>query len=268
MKRYNPNVRIQLYRPIHEFLNLLSKDAENEIEEGKYEKIIIDSPTSRNQKSILKQLPDPVERLLILSLTAKEMIDKKKIDERNVLFSLYRIPQFVFPNFSKDNINLYSQAEITEVLNFIKMFNMYLPQHSPRYDNITMIVLKIEFYINSYLYFAKSMVEKRFPYANDYYEYMNFLVNEFYTILKPQVEEKEKEVQSITLILKNFLDYTTIVYFIENFPEQMTKVIFLLNNIKGFKFDHNEREMLRDLLKDSILINRQDRDSFLTKITF
>ena len=112
------------------------------------------------------------------------------------------------------------------------------------------------------------MVEKRFPYANDYYEYMNFLVNEFYTILKPQVEEKEKEVQSITLILKNFLDYTTIVYFIENFPEQMTKVIFLLNNIKGFKFDHNEREMLRDLLKDSILINRHDRDLFLNKISF
>ena len=112
------------------------------------------------------------------------------------------------------------------------------------------------------------MHEKRFPFANDYYEFMNFLVNEFYTILKPQIEEKEKEVQSITLILKNFLDYTTIVYFIENYPEQMTKVIFILNNINGLKLDHNERELLRDLLKDSILINRQDRDDFLNKINF
>jgi len=196
------------------------------------------------------------------------MVDKKKINERSVLFSLSRIPQFVFPNFSKDNIELYSQAEITEVLNFIKMFNMYLPQHSPRYDTITMIVLKIEFYINSYLYFAKSMLEKRFPYANDYYEFMNFLINEFYTILKPQIEDKEKEVQSVTLILKNFLDYTTIVYFVENYPDQMSKVIFILNNIKNFKLDHNERELLKDLLKDTILINRKDRDAFLSKIDF
>ena len=268
MKRYNPDERVQLYRPVHEFLNLLSRDVENQIEEGKYESIIIDSPTSNNQKSIIKKLPDPVERLLILALTAKEMVDKKKINERSVLFSLSRIPQFVFPNFSKDNIELYSQAEITEVLNFIKMFNMYLPQHSPRYDTITMIVLKIEFYINSYLYFAKSMLEKRFPYANDYYEFMNFLINEFYTILKPQIEDKEKEVQSVTLILKNFLDYTTIVYFVENYPDQMSKVIFILNNIKNFKLDHNERELLKDLLKDTILINRKDRDAFLSKIDF
>ena len=97
---------------------------------------------------------------------------------------------------------------------------------------------------------------------------MNFLVNEFYTILKPQIDEREKEVQSVTLILKNYLDYTTLVYFIENFPEQMTKVIFILNNIQGYKFDHNERELLRDLLKDSILINRKDRDIFLSKINF
>ncbi|MHA1202936.1 MAG: hypothetical protein ACTSQ4_10500 [Candidatus Heimdallarchaeaceae archaeon] len=268
MKRFNPNERVQIYRPVHEFLNLLSKELESDIEQGKFDDILIDSPTSRNQRSITKKLPDPAERLLILSLSAKEMIDKKKNDERNVLFSLSRIPQFIFPNFSKENVELYSQADIGEVLDFIKMFNMYLPQHSPRYDTKTMIVLKIEFYINSYLYFAKSMIEKRFPYANDYYEYMNFLVNEFFTILKPQLTENEKEVQNIALILKNYLDYTTIVYFLENFPEQMNKVIFILNNIKGLKLDHNERELLTDLLKDSILINRTDRDIFLNKIDF
>ncbi len=268
MKRYNPNERIQLYHPAHEFLNLLSKEIESEIELGVFEDIIIDSPTSKNQKSINKKLPDPAERLLILALTAKEMADKNKTDERNILFTLSRIPQFVFPNFSKVNIKLYSQAELEEVLDFVKMFNMYLPQHSPRYDTKTMISLKIEYYVNSYLYFAKSMIEKRFPYATDYYDFLNFLINEFFTILKPQSAENEKEVQSIALILKNFLNYTTIVYFLENFPEQMKKVIFILNNINGLKLDHNERELLRDLLKDSILINKKDREIFLDKINF
>lgn len=268
MKRFNPNERVQLYRPIYEFLNLLSKEIENDIEQGKYEDILIDSPTSRNQKSIIDKLPDPAERLLILALTAKEMIDKKKTDERNVLFSLFRIPQFIFPNFNEENITLYSQAELIEVLDFVKMFNMHLPQHSPRFDTKTISILKIEFYINSYLYFAKSMIEKRFPFANDYYEFMIFLVNEFFTILKPQLDENEREIQNIAITLKNFLDYTTIVYFIENFPEQISKVIFILNTIKGLKFDDNERELLTDILKDSILINRKDKELFLEKINF
>ena len=266
MKLYNPNERIQLYRPVHEFLNLIAKEVENDIESGVFEDIIIDSPTSRNQRLIITRLPDPAERLLILSLTAKEMIDKKKTDERNVLFSLSRIPQFIFPNFSEDNVDLFSQADITEVLDFVKMFNMYLPQHSPRYDTKTMIILKIEFYINSYLYFAKSMVEKRFPFATDYYDFINFLVNEFFTILKPQISENEREIQNIIHILRNYLDYTTIVYFIENFPEQLHKLVFILNNIKELKLDQNERELLLDIIKDSILINRRDKEIFIEKI--
>ena len=268
MKRYNPNERIQLYRPYYEFINLLSKDVENDIEQGNFEDIILESPTSRNQKNIIQRLPDPAERLLILSLTAKEMIDKKKTDERNVLFTLSRIPQFLFPNFNNENMKLYSQAELEEVLDFIKMFTMHLPQHSPRYDTNPMILLKIEFYINAYIYFAKSMIEKRFPYANDFYDFMNFLINEFYIILKPQKLENEREVQNTMMILRNFLNYTTIVYFIENFPEQMPKVIFILNNIKELNFDHDEKELLTDLLKDSILINRNERDRFLNKINF
>ena len=132
MKLYNPNERIQLYRPVHEFLNLIAKEVENDIESGVFEDIIIDSPTSRNQRLIITRLPDPAERLLILSLTAKEMIDKKKTDERNVLFSLSRIPQFIFPNFSEDNVDLFSQADITEVLDFVKMFKEVFAA-SPRF---------------------------------------------------------------------------------------------------------------------------------------
>ena len=228
MKRFNPNDRIQTYTPMHEFLNLLSKETEEEIEEGKYDSIIIDSPTSRNQKNIKKKLPDPVERLLILTITAKYMTDNSKTDERNILFTLARIPQFLFPNFNQENVSLYSQADLEEILKFINGFTSNLPQHSPRFDNRITILLKIEFYINSYLYFCKSMIEKRFPYGKDYYDFISFLIHEFYTILKPQFLNNEKEVQQTLDILKNFLDYRTIVYFFENYPEQVSKIFFFL----------------------------------------
>ena len=266
MKRFNPNNRIQTYAPMHEFLNLLSKETEEEIEDGKYDSIITDSPTSRNQKNIKKKLPDQVERLLILTITAKYMTDNSKTDERNILFTLARIPQFLFPNFTKDNISLYSQADVEEVLKFLNSFAANLPQYSPRYDNRITIILKIEFYINAYLYFCKSMIEKRFPYGKDYYHFISFLIHEFYTILKPQIHDIKKEAQQTLSILKNFLDYTTVVYFFEHFPEQVSKIFFFLNNMKNLNFSDEELDLITELVEGSILVNKQSKSQFIAKV--
>jgi len=266
MKRYNPDDRIQIYAPIHEFLNLLSKEIEDEIETGKYESIITDSPTSRNQRNIKKILPDPIERLLILTITAKFMTDNKKTDERNILFTLARIPQFLFPNFNKENVSQYSQAELEEVLSFVNNFTANLPQYSPRFDNKITIILKIEFYINAYLYFAKSMLEKRFPFGGDYYNFVSFLIHEYYTILKPQIKENKKEVQQIMSIIGNFLDYTTVVYFFENFPEQVSKIFFFLNNLKNLNFTHEELNLISELVEGSILVNKEKKALFIERI--
>jgi hypothetical protein len=266
MKRFNPNDRVQTYAPMHEFLNLLSRETEEEIEEGKYDSIIIDSPTSRNQKNIKKKLPDPVERLLILTITAKYMTDNSRTDERNILFTLARIPQFLFPNFTQDNISLYSQADFEEVSSFLKNFSANLPQHSPRFDNRITILLKIEFYVNAYLYFCKSMIEKRFPYGKDYYDFISFLIHEFYTILKPQITEIEREVQQTLNIMKNFLDYTTVVYFFEHFPEQVSKIFFFLNNMKNLNFTQEEIDLISELVEGSILVNKQAKNRFIAKV--
>jgi len=266
MKRFNPNDRVQTYASMHEFLNLLSKETEDEIEEGKYDSIIIDSPTSRTQKNIKKKLPDPVERLLTLTITAKYMADNSRTDERNILFTLARIPQFLFPNFTQDNVSLYSQADLDEVLRFINSFSANLPQHSPRYDNRITILLKIEFYINSYLYFCKSMIEKRFPYGKDYYNFISFLIHEFYTILKPQIDVIQKEVQQTISILSNFLDYTTIVYFFDHFPEQVSKIFFLLNNMTSLKLSNEEVNLISELVEGSILVNKERKSQFISKM--
>jgi len=121
MRRFSPNERIQIYTPLHKLVGLISKEHEEEIEDEKYDDIILDSPTSRNQKKIIRRLPDPVERLAILALTAKRMADKETTDDRNILFSLSRIPYFLFPNFNEDNIILYSQAELEEVNDALKL---------------------------------------------------------------------------------------------------------------------------------------------------
>lgn len=266
MKRYNPDDRVQTYAPMHEFLNLLSNQIEDEIESGEYDSIIIDSPTSRNERIIKKKLPDPIERLLIIAITAKYMTDNKKTDERNILFTLSRIPQFMFPNFNKENVSQYSQAELEEVLSFVNNFTANLPQYSPRFDNRITIILKIEFYINAYLYFAKSMLEKRFPFGGDYYNFVSFLIHEYYTILKPQIKENKKEVQQIMGIIGNFLDYTTIVYFFENFPEQISKVFFFLNNLKNLNLSPEELSLISELVEGSILVNKEKKAIFIEKI--
>ena len=98
MRRYNPDERIQTYLPIFKFASLLDEEIVNQIEDGKFEEYILESPSSRNQKKISSSIKDPIERLLILSITAKNMSDSRKIDDRNILFSLSRIPYFLFPN--------------------------------------------------------------------------------------------------------------------------------------------------------------------------
>lgn len=266
MKKFDPHVRIQIYKPIHNFLNILSEEMEKDIEEGKYEQIILDSPTSRNHKKILKELPDPVERLSIISLTAKYMADTRKTDDRNVLFSLSRTPLFLFPNFNKENVKLYSQAEVEEVIEFINEFNKNLPQHSPRFDAKLLLTLKIEYYINSFLYFAKSMLEKRFPFGSDFYDFISFLIHEFYTILKPLIEEIPKEIKNLISTFEQHLNYTTIIYLLEHYPEQATELTFILNNISRILLTENEKKLLSEILEESILVNKEDKTTLLQKL--
>lgn len=266
MKKFDPHVRIQVYTPIHNFLNLLSEEMENEIEEGKYEQIILDSPTSRNHKKILKELPDPVDRLSIIALTAKYMADSRKTDDRNVLFSLSRTPIFLFPNFNKENVKLYSQADIEEIIEFVNEFNKNLPQHSPRFDTKLLLVLKIEFYINTFLYFAKSMSEKRFPFGSDFYDFISFLIHEFYTILKPMIDEIPKESRNMISIFEQHLNYSTIIYLLEHYPEQATELIFILNNSSKLSLTNNEKKLLAEILKDSILVNKEEKASLTQKL--
>jgi hypothetical protein len=239
---------------------------EKEIEEGKYEQIILDSPTSRNHKKILKELPDPVDRLSIISLTAKYMADTRKTDDRNVLFSLSRTPFFLFPNFNKENVNLYSQADVEEVIEFVNEFSKNLPQHSPRFDTKLLLVLKIEYYINTFLYFAKSMSEKRFPYGSDFYNFVSFLIHEFYTILKPMMDENPKETKNIISIFEQYLNYSTIIYLIEHYPEQATELVFILNNSVKLSLTQNEKKLLAEIFEDSILVNKEEKTSLIQKL--
>ncbi len=266
MKKYNPSERIQIYTPPHMILGLIKNETESDIEEGKYDDIILESPSSRNQKKLIKLLPDPVERLVVISLVAKKMADTRIVDDRNILFSLSRIPYFLFPNFSSENIMFYSQTDIKEINEFVNQITKILPQHSPRFDNKMMIILKIEYYINSFLYFAKSMSEKRFPFGSGFYDFLSFLVHEFFTILKPQFEKISKEAKNLMSVLVPYLNYTSIVYFYEHFPEQAAELTFLLNNIQKIDLTDNEKDLLYELFEETILINKTEKKKLLLKL--
>jgi len=266
MKRYNPNERIQVYTPLHNVLGLINNEAEDNIEEGKFDDLILESPSSRNQKKLVKQLPDPIERLVIVSLVAKRMADTRRVDDRNILFSLSRIPYFLFPNFSSENIVLYSQADIEEVNEFMNKITKVLPQHSPRFDNKMIILLKIEYYINTFLYFAKSMSEKRFPFGSGFYDFISFIIHEFFLILKPQFESVSKEAKTVMSVLTPYLNYTTIIYFYEHFPEQAAELTFILNRIPKIDITKNEKDLLFELFTETILINKNDKEFLLNKL--
>lgn len=266
MRSYKPNERIQIYTSLHKLMGLISKENEEEIEDEKYDDIIMDSPTSRNQKKIIQRIPDPVERLAILALTAKQMSDKEKTDDRNILFSLSRIPYFLFPNFNEENIILYSQAELEEVSELMNTVTKNLPQHSPRIDDRLLLILKIEYYVNTFLYFAMSMSEKRFPFGSEFYEFLRFIIHEFYTVLKPRKEKNPKEVQNLISVLEPYINYTTIIYFLEHFPEQTNELTFVLLNIRKVDFSKNEKELLEEVLKDTILVNSEDKKDLFKKL--
>ncbi len=267
MRRYNPDERVQTFEPIHKFTSLLSAEIESQIEDGVFEEYILESPSSSNQRTIISKLKDPVERLLVLSITAKNMSDNRKTDDRNILFSLSRIPYFLFPNFTEDNLNLYSQTDLEEVTNFMGKFTKNLPQYSPRFDDQMLITLKIEFYVNSLLYFAQSMSEKRFPYGSEFYSFLSFIFNEFYSILKPISEETENEIKHIMDLLKHFLTYTTIIYFFEHFPEQAMEISFLLQNMKKTVLSKSEKELLIEFLEETILISKNDKVKLFNKLS-
>lgn len=260
MRRYNPDERIQTYEPINNFTSLLSKETQNLIEDGEYDDYILESPSSGNQKKINLKLKDPIERLLILSITAKNMSDNRKIDDRNILFSLSRIPYFLFPNFTTENQTLYSQTDLEEINSFVDKFTKNLPQYSPRFDNQILVSLKIEYYVNSFLYFAKSMSEKRFPYGSEFYSFLSFLFHVFFSVLKPLSEDTEHEFKNEINLLKHFLNYTTIIYFFEHFPEQAMEISFLLQNIKKNVLSKSESELLLEFLEETILISRKDKE--------
>ena len=125
-----------------------------------------------------------------------------------------------------------------------------------------------EYYVNSFLYFAKSMSEKRFPFGSGFYDFLGFLIHEFYTILKPVFEEYKREVQNLVSLFSYYLNYTTIIYLFEHFPEQSAELVFILNNIKKLKFSKDEKELLEEVLEETILINNEDKQILMKKSTF
>ncbi|MHA1397445.1 MAG: hypothetical protein ACTSSF_07025 [Candidatus Heimdallarchaeaceae archaeon] len=247
MKIYNPKERVQLYTNLHSFLHIISKETEREIEEGNFDDIILESP--------------------IIALTAKNMVELKKTDDRNILFSLSRTPHFLFPSFNEKNIKLYSQAELVEVLEFNELYIRNIPLYSPRMDNELIVLLKIEFYINSFLYFAKTMLEKRYPFGKEYYDFLSFLIHEYFVILKPQILKENGEFRNYLSVFSLFLNYTTILYLFDHFPEQASELTFILNNIPKLNIKGEESHLLSEILENSILISRKEKNTLLTKIS-
>ena len=267
MKYHNPNDRIRIYKPLYKFLSVLKDDIEYEIEEGKHDFIILDSPSNQTKKSILEAIPCPIERFIIIALTAKKMVEENEVDERNILFSLSKVPYYLFPEFNEENAELYSQAEVEEAEEFLNNFLKILPQYTPRFDNNISIILKLEYYINSYLYFAYSMNESRFPYGSDFYDFLSFIIHEFYTILKPQEDFPEKELYLLCSTLKTYIDYRVILYIFDHYPEQASELTFILNNIKNLPLSKSEKELLHEYLSDTILVNKKDKQKLLFSLT-
>ncbi|MHA1304450.1 MAG: hypothetical protein ACTSQE_06520 [Candidatus Heimdallarchaeaceae archaeon] len=266
MFAFSQSERIRLFAPAYKFVNLISKEKEQELYIDKYEQIIIDPPNETNREYWLNKISDPIERFIIIALAAKQIAEERKIDDRNILFALSKVPYYFFPKFSEENISLYSQADLPEVISFLENYKNNLLLYSPRYDTKLTILLKIEFYINSLLYFGLCMNEKRLPYGDKYYSFLTFMMSEIFSILKPLEEEQHKEIIKICSAFSIFLTFNSVIYLFDHYPEQAVHLIFILKYTKNFDLTTSEKEILKDYLKAAIFINNEDKAAILLKI--
>ncbi len=84
--------------------------------------------------------------------------------------------------------------------------------------------------------------------------------------MKPRFEENPKEVKNLVAILSPYMNYTNIIYFLEHFPEQANEISFILLNSSKLNLSKNEIELLEEVLKDTILINSEDKKMLLKQI--
>lgn len=267
MVKYNRDDRIRLYAPLHQFLNLLGEDVQQKIREGKFDYLIIDTPPLSKEKynSAWKQeLKDPVERLVILALTAKKLVEDSTIDERDVLFSFSKLSLYLFPDLNEEsNIESFTQSDLEEVEQFIDKFKHNLPQYVPRYDVTITVLLKIEYYINSLLYMAQSMNEARFPYGRTFYDFLSLMIRLFYSILKPMEKTKKSLVKKMCSVLSIYFSYNSLIYLLEHYPEQAGEVIYLINVSNTLNINTVEKNLLKEYIEHTILINKKELMKFI-----
>lgn len=267
MVRYNRDDRIRLYAPLHQFLNLLGEDVQQKIREGKFDFLITDSPPLSKEKynSIWnKELKDPVERLLIIALTAKKLVEDSAIDERDVLFSFSKLCLYLFPDLEEEtNIERFTQSDLEEVEEFIEKFKHNLPQYVPRFDTILTVLLKIEYYINSLLYMAQSMNESRFPHGRAFYDFLSLMIRLFYSTLKPMEKSKKSLVKKMCSVLSIHFSYNSLIYLLEHYPEQAGEVIYLINVTNALNINTVEKTLLKEYIEHTILVNKNDLMKFI-----
>ncbi len=160
----------------------------------------------------------------------------------------------------------YSQANIGEMYHFVRRFLAKAPVNSKVKDMKTehplLMGLKVTFYVNSLLYFAITMNEKRFPFGSTYYEYVSFLTHQFYIILKGLLSEKDRA-KHIRLFgtICNLYDYTTLIYLFEHNPELAPEIVYLLSNSNSNTLRKEERNLIVEYLENKIFVNKEDKAS-------
>ncbi|MHA1116462.1 MAG: hypothetical protein ACTSRR_10175 [Candidatus Heimdallarchaeaceae archaeon] len=265
MYSYSLREKIRIYLPTHSFFQLISKECEERIENGEYEKILFSMPNAQSSQE-LKEIQDPIELLVVFALTAKKIIEENKMDKQTILFMLSKLYPSIFNEIVENESGLFSQEIISEIIEFSDKFKRYQLYFTPRSDTNLTIILKIQFYINVYLYIALSLHEQRFPFGSTYYEFITLQLREFYSILKPISKKSESEVRRLSSALLNFIPFNSIIYLFDHYPEQATELIFILTHALNFKPTETEKEILTDYINSMIFIASEDKDKLLATI--
>ncbi|UJG44307.1 MAG: hypothetical protein K9W46_03770 [Candidatus Heimdallarchaeum endolithica] len=257
--------KIRIYLPIHSFFQLISKDSEEKIENGEFEETLFSLPNASFSQE-QKELETPIEKLVVFSLTAKKIIEEKKMDMQTILFFLSKLYLSIFKELIENEEGVLSQDIVSEINEFSENFKNYQLYFTPRSDTNLTIVLKIQYYINVYLYIALSLHEQRFPFGSTYYEFITFQLREFYSILKPLAQKIEREVRHLCSTLLNLIPFNSIIYLFDHYPEQATELIFILTQAQNFKPTETEKEILTDYINSMIFIASEDKDKLLAAL--
>ena len=260
------DMRIRLYESEITFLKLLPKDLQHQIENGELSDILLSPVQHYRRDRLTKQFPDTVERMIAIALTAKLMAEERTSDDRDILYGLTKILPHLLPNFNKEIIEAISQASKEEIEEFTKEYLSSIPKYVPRHDTTQIVVLKLEYIVNSVLYLGKSIHEERFPYANDFYKFLSFMIHEIFIYGKP-FEEKERIIKQLCKMAKPFLSINTIIYFFDHFPEQASELVYILLNMdEPLKLTDTEKKLITDYLLETIIISNNYKQKLIDEL--